>query len=385
MTRALAVALLQLAWLGTAGCVADRTTPKWSPAPTQPIVGIWYGVESIPAPQHQRIAARMDEDLSAIRRMGLNVVFLRHVAPEHIHLLTSTAQRHQLKIVLPDRQARFAGMTGLGSDPIAVPDWLASPEAGMTETLLAADVGWVRPGRSAERAERLAHAYRAARCPTPLFAQTTGPAPPSLTFLASATDPDSPQSPLPRDRSPGRPMMTLNCHHQSGEPDADAIRRWVRGFHTGLAAGLTGGLVIDQFRAVPGGEPALADADGTVDLERINAVRRLTERMRRWGPILDRLNMRSLAAPPGSSDVLCLTLFERDQRRLLLVSNRSPSDYLRTTLALDRRLGGAAANRLVEVPPEERQSVGRITEARRDRIALRLDLAPGDAQLYEVF
>ena len=77
-------------------------------------------------------------------------------------------------------------------------------------------------------------------------------------------------------------MMILRCHHEPGESSADAVRRWLWEFHAALARGLTGGLVIDQYCTIPGRGSALADPDGNVGIERINAVKRMVDRMRRW-------------------------------------------------------------------------------------------------------
>ena len=97
----------------------------------------------------------------------------------------------------------------------------------------------------------------------------------------------------------------------------------------------------------------------------------MVDRMRRWGPILDRLDLKSYAAPAsaGAGDTLGITVFARDRRRLLLVFNPSRSEYLRTTLTLDEVVAGVPATRLVEVPGDSKMSLGVVHEARRGRMA----------------
>ena len=350
-------------------------------------VGVCYGVESVPSTDRNRLDRRIDADLATIRRMGLNTVFFRHIDPKDFATVAAAARRHQLKIVLPDRPAQNHVMTGVPESHRGPPSWLRNEASPVTRALWAVDLGRAVDPASAERLERVAASYRLIPSPLPTFARTVGPVPESVAFPASASGHgESPPAPAD-DRPSGRPMMILRCHHEPGESPADAVRRWLWEFHAALAWGLTGGLVIDQYCTIPGRGSALAGPDGNVGVERINAVKRMADRMWRWGPMLDRLDLKSYAAPAsaGAGDTLVITVFARDRRRLLLVFNPSRSEYLRTTLTLDEVVAGVPATRLVEVPGDSKLSLGAVHEARRGRITLPVNIAPGDARLFEVF
>ena len=387
--RHLAATAGLLAVLAATGSGCEQNRSGMNPRAAQALhpVGVCYGVESVPSTQRDRLLRRVDADLATIRRMGINTVFFRHIDPGDHAAVAAAARRHHLKIVLPDRPAQYHVMTGVPESHRAPPSWMMNGKSPVVGTLWALDLGRASDRTSAERLERVAALYRLTPSLPPTFAQTTGPIPESVAFPASPSGTgESPAAPAD-DRAGGRPMMILRCHHEPGESSTDAVRRWLWQFHAALARGLTGGLVIDRYYTIPGRGPALADPDGNVGVERINAVKRMADRMQRWGPMLDRLDLKSYAAPASTDagDMLSVTVFARDRRRLVLVFNPSRSQYLRTTLTLDEVIAGLPATRLVEAPGDARTSLGAVHEARRGRITLPVDIAPGDARLYEVF
>ena len=389
--RVLAAGLSALTATGL-GCAPLRV--EMSPYPVAEFypVGIWYGVETARVIGGGDASGQMDRDLATVSRMGLNTVFLRHLDAAGVPAATAAARRHHLKMVLPDRPAQYYVVTG-GSETGGSGTGLAGASgvrlaggAGADSgPLWAVDIGLATDRRSVERLQRVAALYNSDPSLPATFARTAGPLPASGVFRTAVPAGDT-LTPLPvRQRSAGRPMMTLCCDHRPQESSGDAVRRWLWRFHAGLARGLTGGLVIDQYRRIPGRGAALADADGAVDVRRINTIRRIAERMQRWGSMLNRLELKPFAAPRGTDDSLSITLFSRNRRRLLLVFNRSESEYVRTTITLDGQLDALSITRLVEVPGDVSVALGAVTKARRGCVALNLNIAPGDARLYEVF
>lgn len=382
--HALATALTVLVATGV-GCEPIRV--QMSPYPEAAFypVGIWYGVEPVCATWRGDPAERINMDLATVSRMGLNTVFCRHLDSGTLPAVTAAARRHHLKIVLPDRSAQYYVMTGKGEPRSSPAARLTDSSGTAAGVLCAVDIGRAADRKSAERLERVAASYRFDPALPSTFAQTTSSLPGSVAFLA-AMPVSHASEPVPAQGRPaGRPMMTLLCDHRPRQSSADAVRRWIWRFHAGLARGLTGGLVIDQYHSIPGRGSALVDADGLVDVQRINTIRRIADRMRRWGSMLDRLDQRPFVATTGIGEELSLTLFSRNRRRLLLVFNRSESEYVKTTVTLDAYIGALPTQHMVEVPGDASMALGAVTKASRGRITLRLNIAPGDARLYELF
>ncbi|MCK4658487.1 MAG: hypothetical protein KAV82_03105 [Phycisphaerae bacterium] len=400
MKPALLIAVLMAPLAAGGGCSRDRTALRCEPDQTFWPVGIRYAVEPLLSTDGDRLAGRLKADLGTIHRMGLNTVFFRHVEPADFAMVAAAAQRHHLKAVLPDRSARHYVMTGNPDFDTTSVSWLTKGKSSAIVTPWAVDLGYATDKETAQRIERIAALYEANPSLPLTFAQSSGVILGSVVLTAWAgIRAAPPQTPAdagshahhPRmchthpPTHPGRPMMALGCDRQPGESSATAVRRWLWRFHAGLSAGLTGGLVIDQYRKVPGQGAALVDWNGNVGVEQINAVKRMAVRMQAWGPILDRLEVRSFPAPLGADEQCGITLFATGRRRLLLVFNHSRSQCLRGSLTLDEVIAGLPAKRLVEVPDNTALSLGTVTVIRHGGIKLTLDIAPGDARLYEIF
>jgi hypothetical protein len=382
------------------GCTLAPPRPTVAPPQLACPLGIGYSVESVRAGDRD-LARRVDTDLATIRRMGLNIVFFRHVDPDRYGALAAAAHRHQLCVVFPDRAAQEYVLTGAPAlDAVRADGPAAFSARDLRSVLWAVDLGRAVDPESATRLEQVATVYRADPALPPTFAQTAGAPPASLAWSAGAPVTEAPTagSPgkvaapratrsgvLPEPPPEPHPLMTVSCDLRADETSADAVRRWWWQFHAALARGYTGGLLVDRYYRIPGRGSALADPNGDVSIERINAVKRLAGRMQRWSPLLNRLSLKPLAPPSDASPTLSLSLFARDRRRLLLVFNRSTAEYLRTTLTLGDTLDGVGAERLVEVPGDTDATLGAVIEARRGVLTVTLDLAPGDARLYEVF
>ena len=108
-------------------------------------------------------------------------------------------------------------------------------------------------------------------------------------------------------------------------------------------------------------------------------------RAQRWGrwlynavpePILD--------ADADLGDVV-LTALLTQNRRFVLIFNRSPDAYARGKVTLPKTIGGDVVARIVEVPGSPGELAGRVIEPLGGRAVVPVVLRPGDARLFEVF
>jgi hypothetical protein len=165
----------------------------------------------------------------------------------------------------------------------------------------------------------------------------------------------------------------------------EAARAWLGLYHAGLCAGGTDGLVLDAYAEVPGRDRGLVDPHAELTLARSAAVKRILGRARKWGPLLRGArptDVHDVECPSADADV---TLFVRGPRRFILVRNRSTDRFVRTTVQVPRPTGGAEGERAVEVAAEPGMVGGAVFPIRKGKIALDVDLAPGNASLFEVF
>ena len=183
-------------------------------------------------------------------------------------------------------------------------------------------------------------------------------------------------------------VMLLECVDHDKEAQSRPANPWLAEYHTGLAAGLTGGLVIDRFRVVPGQWRALVEGDQPADVGFSAAIRRITSRATCWGPKLRRLQPQVIEPVEPASPGLKVVLFAGSKRRFVLVFNTSPGDFVHqaVTLPIGRgELASQPVRRAVLVPPDVHVIAGQVVQPRGNHLALPVDLAPGDACLWEVF
>jgi hypothetical protein len=179
--------------------------------------------------------------------------------------------------------------------------------------------------------------------------------------------------------------MLLQWAHAVGDREDEAGQRWLGQYHAGLAAGLTGGIVADGFRMVPGRWRGLVEGTDPLSVRESTAIRRITARAANWGPKLRRLVPRPIDPLGHSSERLRAVLFSGTKRRFVLLVNASSDQFLRRTVELPATLATKPVKRAVLVPPEEHIIAGEVVQARGGRLALPVDLAPGDACLWELF
>jgi hypothetical protein len=314
--------------------------------------------------------------------------------------VAAAAARHRLRLVVPDEAARRYVATGNLTESGWPPGWWKASPRPLRDRVIAVDIGRAATEAAVKRLAEIAARYASDPAMPPVFAETASEPVEAVTFLAlcpgavpvtdtaqgrAARGAVRPEEAGAAEPQGGGVLLTLRCERGREEESAAAIQRWRWRFHGGLADGHTAGLIIDRYWTAPGDERALADADGAVTVERINAVSKLASRMARWGPLLRRLDVEPFPWPLGVPASLQMTLFASERRRALLVWNRSQTEYLRTTLSLPAQIGGQPAGRLVEVPDDINASPGAVLEPRGGQITLPLFIAPGDAKLFEVF
>jgi hypothetical protein len=156
-------------------------------------------------------------------------------------------------------------------------------------------------------------------------------------------------------------------------------------YHAGLSAGATEGVILDAWAEVRGRHVGLVDAKDEVAVARAAAVKRIIHRAWAWAPPLRGALAGTLDGWQCHDRGLQVTLFTRQNRRWAMAWNASSERYVRSELSLPAEAGDRSADRAVEVPGDLGRVGGRVYDARRGRITIPLELAPGDAMLFELF
>lgn len=373
------------ALVALAGCAA----PPGGPAVAPYLLAVSYNVELLEALGPSDNTSIMREDFGQIRKLGFDAVFVRHAEDAAVPAVGHAAQQAGLKAAASRRDELYYLRTGrLPAGCPSVAALVAGGRRGGQPALVVFD-GVVDAG-TAVRARELAAAHRAGRSPPTTLAimagQTGG-------LAGSGVSPASmrPEASLvacPADFRGGEAdgsMMILPCVQRTDEQVPEAASRWLRQYHEGLAAGLTGGLIVDGFRVVPGQWRGLVEGSEPLAVDRATALLRITARAGYWGPLLRRLTPITVRPLGPVSDDLRVVLFRGAKRRFILLINSSDTRFLRGTVDLPGELDSQRVNRAVLVPADPNKIDGQVVEPRTQRLSLRADLRPGDAALWELF
>lgn len=379
--RISAAGLAALLFLAT-GCAA-------TPAATQPpyLVGISYEVELLAALGEQDPQRRMEQDFRCLGKLGFDTVLIRHAEDRDRPRILEAAQQHELTVGMPSRDVVYYVRTGRVPPGCGSVEALADsllPRAGEAASICM--LGEVVDATTASRLGRLAAAHRGRARGVVTLALVNG-----LGIAARSLRPEVTlvgRAPEAAAGDGAGDLMLLKCVGRDKEAQLRSANRWLAKYHAGLAAGLTGGLVIDRFRVLPGRRRALVEGDQPADVRRSAAIRRITSRATCWGPKLRRLQPEVIEPTEPASPGLKVVLFTGSKRRFVLVFNASPSDFIHraVTLPIGRgELASQPVRRAVLVPPDVHVIAGQVVQPRGNRLALPVDLAPGDACLWEVF
>ncbi|MCP4251340.1 MAG: hypothetical protein GY778_30255 [bacterium] len=323
----------------------------------------------------------MDQEFAFLAEVGFDTVFIRDAEDRDRARIAETAEPHGLRVAAPSRDVVYYVRTG------RLPPGTESVEA-LAARRIAADrasapiavLGTAVDATSADRIARLAAAVPTSVGSVTMFAMAMGPgaAPESLRRDVSLIG----RTPLEIEVSePGSLLWLTSGQGTEVDPDRARLAR----YHDGLADGLTGGLVLDRFRVLPGRVGGVVGWANRPGARRSAALRRITARAARWGPKLQHLTPRSIVpAKPVTSD-LRLVMFSGQKRRFVLVINRSAERFIHHPVTLPAVLEDHAVRRAVLVPADGQIIAGHVVRPRGNQLTLQLDLAPGDACLWELF
>ena len=311
-------------------------------------------------------------DLTAIANLGFDTVVLRHLDEEERRDVLNAVAAAGLTAAVALRDFDYFVLTGRDPAGGGRADHLVRRVAGeliahpALRTLVVAG-GWT--SRSAARANSLCEAARRPGLPCHALDETG-------LFYGNEWG----------DRAPGRsgPATVDTGGLEDGLPGSP-LERLLAQYHAGLAAGRTGGLVVDRYRRPPGDRAGVIPEGTAVSPARKAAIAGLIGHARRWGPRLFNLTKVELGDAVGGSPALRVTGLGSGRRVYVLVSNPASDRYARGDVVLTTPVGGVSASRAVEVPSRGDGAAGRVIRAHRGRITIPISLRPGDAALFEIF
>ncbi|UCG15782.1 MAG: hypothetical protein JSV19_10850 [Phycisphaerales bacterium] len=395
--RSLAVLLLSLTGGIPPGCTSPAAPGRSGIYP----IAIRYTVEPLRLSDAGGPAGAMDRDFPRIRELGFNAVFVSHVASEDRDTVLRAARSHNLGVILPHRPILRYVCSGAGDEKSSsVSEWgpVGLSSSALEPPVVMLHLGRVGDAPAAARAARVADAL-ARSAPDLRVCATIAPGCarpgelgtaviPIVTVPASdhvsgcASDPtDGARRPAGAPR-PGIMMIPVTglCD------DVDAtVRHWLGMYHAGLCAGGTCGVVMDAYAEVPGRQQGLVDRRGRLTVERSAAIKRIVNRAQHWGPLICGAVPEVLHGAECFDEDLRTVLLTRRRRRFILVANTSVTRFVRTRVTLPEQIGRAPAQRAVRVPGDPGVIGGSVAPLRHGEIRLTVDLAPGDANLYELF
>lgn len=334
-------------------------------------IAVWYD-----APAGAGAAAVIDDDLKTIAELGFNTVFLRPGQPGGHPSVLKTAALYGLSVAVPDPGSAHYVRTG--EFPVGRPSLrsLAGRTRRTAGTIV--QLGEASTAEQADRLRQLARRHHRANDAPWTFATVVrgdggGFDDLGVTFNADST------------RSSSSDSVAVLCvkrtHDRRGIDTVD----WLRAYHDALTAGQTRGVILDGFRASAGACDGIVDDTGQLPLRRTARIKRLTQRIRSWGPKLRGTTPSPLDADADGEDSIDMVLFARGNRRFVLLVNRSLSDFKHSPVSLALPAGFRPARRCVSVPADTHVVAGDVHRVRRGRVTLDTNLSPGDACLYEVF
>jgi hypothetical protein len=321
----------------------------------------------------------LDQDFASIAKLGFDTVVIRHVEDGDRSRVVEAARRCGLVVALPSREVLYYVRTGRLPEGRSCVKALAAAAwpAARDEPAPIAVVGEASDGATASRVGRVTAALRDQRKPLTTFAVVSSSGPAPVTLAARPVDAAG--------EAAAGDVLLLKCAQALDGQQETSGWRWLGQYHAGLAAGLTGGVIVDGFRVVPGRWGGLVEGTTPLNVKRSAAIRRITARAATWGPRLRRLTPGAIQPLGHSSDGLKVVLFGGAKRRFVMLFNSSSDRFLHHRVELPATLDSRPVRRAVLVPPEEHVIAGEVVQPRSGRLGLPIDLAPGDACLWEVF
>lgn len=367
-----------------------------SPAPTvlapNYAVAVRYAVEPVRLTHGDTLPDAIERDFSGIRELGFDMVWLSQVADDDRDVVLAAAHNNGVAVLLPDRSILYYVRTGrlgrgmAGVKPLVrsrLPaDGFHGPVAGLFVGTAADVATYRRCVEVAGAVAELAPGLMVAVFVHPGYVLPSKP-PGNLVAIVTA----NPATPLGRSGDTTRnPRAFVRVPvGQSAADSTPMLHQWLNTYHAGLAAGATGGVVFDAYAETPGRMHGLAPGDDSRQAERSAAAKEVIDRARRWGPLLLETSPQPITQPRVFDDSLRLVLFAKSRRRFLMVWNTSTERFVRGRVSVPETIAGSRVSRAVEVPGDPGTVGGEVIERHRGGMDLAVDLAPGDATLYELF
>ncbi|MFQ5489930.1 MAG: hypothetical protein ACE5GE_04335 [Phycisphaerae bacterium] len=369
-------------WVGALGWGTGCATPGIGVRAVPYPVAMSYNAELAYLVFPDQADAVIRADFAEIGKLGFDTVVLRHLARDRESDVSTAVRDAGLRLAATPAPVQSFLRTGQYPTKCrSVDDLVARCHTADGPSVWI--LGPLTDASSGERAQQVAKACRWLN-PAPvtlayLADRAVEPAVDSAVDLLAAT-----MDPAPMKRSGG--LMLLDCRRDANVPVADAPPEWLARYHAGLAAGLTGGLIVQGFRAVPGTRRGLAGMDDRGGYDVSTGLRRLTDRARQWGPRLRRSHPQPLQSANSVDPALQLVLFVSSKRRLVLLHNTATDRYVRgQALLAPDSTATERVLRAVQVPANALQITGLVIQAKTRGLTLPFDLAPGDATLWELF
>ncbi len=343
--------------------------------------GVWYSVATAALSADATLEATLHRDFDTIRLLTISAVYVEHIEPAQWPAVLNAAASRRLSIIAADERALHYVRTG------AEPERPFSPTVPDHPLVVERYIGHVVDAVTLQRARRVAQLAKERAPPLAVCVTVEEGAPLTaadmLMFdqIIVAHGQDVRGS---AESMPAGGVATVECA-QHRRDELATVRRWLAGFHAALLHGCTGGVVFDRYRAIPGNWRGIAYGGEPLSAERKAMIKRICLRAQEWSPLLAGLRAAPIEIGAGKAERVVAAAFSASAPRYLMIANLSPDVFARTTMAIPSVLDGVELRRAVAVTPPERAEVGQVYSARRGEISIRVDLAPGDAMLVELF
>ena len=364
--------------MAAAGCAAPPRGPAAVPHP----LGVSYNVELLAAMGLPSPGTVMAEDFAHVRKLGFDTVLARHSLGSGWTMATRAARREGLTVAGSRREVLYYVRTGRLPDGCSsVADLVARGSRADPPGIVV--LGEVVDAATGARARQVADAYRRRPDLPVTLAVLAGPnVEPSMVRPEATLTACSPKW---AGKGWAGSVLLLECLQRDDETVPEASARWLGQYHAGLAAGLTGGVIVEQFRVVPGHWRGLVEGTDRSGLDRATVLRRITGRARRWGPRLRQVEPRDIRPLGPVSHSLHVVLFAGAKRRFVMLFNTSTEHFIRGIVDLPSDLDSRPVRRAVPVPADPNEIGGQVVQPRTGRLSMTMHLAPGDAALWELF
>lgn len=191
----------------------------------------------------------------------------------------------------------------------------------------------------------------------------------------------------PSDATPSGPLSRaaeINCQRH-GPDELSTVRTWLLDYHMALIGGRTAGVLFHPYRPGSGSAGGIVQADQPPSAPRAAMIKQIALRARHWHSFLDGLDEPPIELTDlGDAPVRAAILFGGN-RSCLMIVNPSIDRFVRGKIEIPTDVTNPPTTRAVQAPAADQSPVGAVIEAVGTRLSIPLELAPGDAALYELF